>query len=226
MMKMGVDYYPEHWERAMWDQDADLMRQTGVSLVRVAEFAWSRLEPEEGRYDFAWLDDAIEVFHQRGIKVVHRNSDLYAAELAGEEVSRTCFPSMPMLHPRYPGIRGHRCYNSPSMRLYSERIVDKLASHYSNHPAVIGWQIDNEFSLNECHCDNCSKQFRQWLSDKYGSLEALNRAWGTVVWSGEYSSWDCKSQPRLAVSPTKTHLMYWTGKGSKRIPSSNFNSCK
>ncbi|MGO4269694.1 beta-galactosidase [Paenibacillus sp. TAF58] len=209
MVKMGVDYYPEHWERAMWDQDADLMRQTGVRLVRLAEFAWSRLEPEEGRYDFAWLDDAIDVFHQRGIEVVIGTPTNTPPNWLVERYPDV-LPVDALLHPRYPGIRGHRCYNSPSMRLYSEKIVDKLASHYSKHPAVTGWQIDNEFALNECHCDNCSERFREWLSDKYGSLEDLNRAWGTVVWSGEYSSW-LQIKPPLGGTSFKnpSYLLDW-----------------
>jgi beta-galactosidase len=193
-VKMGVDYYPEHWERAMWEQDAKLMRETGVSLVRVAEFAWSRLEPEEGVYDFTWLDDAIDVFDRHGIKVVIGTPTCTPPNWLVNRFPDV-LPIDAMLHPRYPGIRGHRCYNSPSMRLFSERIVEKLAMHYSNHPAVIGWQIDNEFSLNECHCESCNKKFRQWLSDKYGSLDAINEAWGTVVWSGEYSSWDQLTTP-------------------------------
>ncbi|WP_169081782.1 beta-galactosidase [Paenibacillus sp. PL91] len=193
-MKMGVDYYPEHWEQTMWEQDAKLMRETGVSLVRVAEFAWSRLEPEEGGYDFSWLDEAIDVFDRQGIKVVIGTPTCTPPNWLVNRFSDV-IPVDAVLHPRYPGIRGHRCYNSPSMRLFSERIVEKLAMHYSNHPAVISWQIDNEFSLNECHCESCNQQFRRWLSDKYGSLDAINEAWGTVVWSGEYSSWDQITTP-------------------------------
>lgn len=193
-MEMGVDYYPEHWERSMWEQDARLMRETGVSLIRVAEFAWSRLEPEEGRYEFGWLDDAIDVFYKYGIQVVIGTPSCTPPNWLVERFPDV-LPRDAMLNPRYPGIRGHRCYNSPSMRLFSMKIVEKLASHYANHPAVIGWQIDNEFSLNECHCENCNNRFREWLSKKYGTLDALNQDWGTVVWSGEYSSWEQITTP-------------------------------
>ena len=104
-MKMGVDYYPEHWERGMWDQDAELMRQTGVRLIRLAEFAWSRLEPEEGRYDFAWLDDAIDVFHQRGIEAVIGTPTNTPPNWLVER-HPDVLPVDALLHPRYPGIRG------------------------------------------------------------------------------------------------------------------------
>ncbi|MNE34426.1 Beta-galactosidase BgaA [compost metagenome] len=89
----------------------------------------------------------------------------------------------------YPGVRGHRCYNSGSLRKYGTRIVNKLASHYSVHPAVIGRQTDNEFGMIDCHSDRCNEAFRDWVQDKYKTLEHVNAEWGTVVWSGEYSDW-------------------------------------
>ncbi|WP_244860646.1 beta-galactosidase [Thermobacillus xylanilyticus] len=187
-MRMGMDYYPEHWDRSMWEQDAKLMRETGVSLIRVAEFAWSRLEPKEGHYDFGWLDDAIGTFHRHGIQVVIGTPTCTPPNWLVKKCPDV-LPRDAQLHPHYPGIRGHRCYNSPSMRHYSARIVEKLALHYKDHPAVIGWQIDNEFSLHECNCDQCNEKFRSWLKARYSSVEAVNAAWGTVVWSGEYSDW-------------------------------------
>jgi len=209
MTKMGVAYYPEHWPRSMWEVDADLMQRTGVRIVRLAEFAWSRLEPSEGEYDFDWLDDAIEVFHRRGIKVVlgtptctppnwltHRYPDALPVDVRQQ--------------PRYPGVRGHRCYTSPSMREQSVRIVRQMAARYAGHPAVIGWQIDNEFSLNECGCEHCTVQFRGWLKRKHSSLAALNAAWGTVVWSGEYSDWTEVTPPRGSTAfQNPSFLLDW-----------------
>lgn len=185
-MRMGMDYYPEHWDHSMWEKDAKLMQETGVTLIRVAEFAWSRLEPTEGSYDFAWLDDAIDTFARRGIQVVIGTPTCTPPNWLVKEYPDV-LPLDAQLHPHYPGVRGHRCFNSPSMRRYSALIVEKLALHYANHPAVIGWQIDNEFGLNECNCEHCNLRFQTWLQDKYGSIEAINAAWGTVVWSGEYS---------------------------------------
>ncbi|CAM3417177.1 beta-galactosidase [Marinicrinis lubricantis] len=198
-MRIGVDYYPEHWDRSLWEQDAQLMKETGVKLVRLAEFAWSRLEPEEGKFQFEWLDDAIELFHQKGIEVVLGTPTCTPPNWLVEK-HPDVLPVDAQLHPRYPGVRGHRCYNSPSLHRYTKIIVDKLARRYANHPAVIGWQTDNEFGLNECNCENCNEQFRAWVRAKYGDLETVNREWGTVVWSGEYSRWSQVTTP-LGGSP-------------------------
>lgn len=189
MISIGVDYYPEHWDRELWEQDANLMRESGVNVVRMAEFAWCRMEPEEGRFDFDWLDDAINLFQQSGISVVlgvptmtpptwltQRYPDVLP-DLPGQSLSR-------------PGVRGHRCYNSPSMRRFTRIITERMAARYGKHPAVIGWQTDNEFSLHMCRCSPCKNGFIAWLRSKYGTLERLNRDWGTVVWSGEFSDWE------------------------------------
>ena len=209
MTRMGMVYYPEQWNRSMWDEDAELMRRTGVGIVRLAEFAWSRLEPNEGEYRFEWLDDAIEVFHRRGIQVVLGTPTCTPPNWLTQRYPDV-LPLDAQQHPRYPGVRGHRCYNSPSMRMLSERIVERLADRYAEHPAVIGWQIDNEFSLNECRCEHCAKTFREWLSLKHGSLAALNEAWGTVVWSGEFSDWSQVAPPQgSAAFHNPSFLLDW-----------------
>lgn len=187
-MRMGMDYYPEHWDRSMWEKDAKLMQETGVSLIRVAEFAWSRLEPTEGNYDFKWLDEAIDTFARHGIKVVIGTPTCTPPNWLVKKYPDV-LPQDAYLHPHYAGVRGHRCFNSPSMRHFSSLIVEKLALHYKDHSAVIGWQTDNEFGLHECHCEHCTAKFRDWLKDKYSSVENINAAWGNIVWSGEYSDW-------------------------------------
>ncbi len=188
-MRIGVDYYPEQWDRALWVRDADLMKKTGVRLVRMAEFAWCRLEPRESEFDFAWLDEAVGLFADRGIGVV------------------LCTPtSCPPLwfYEKYPdavmteqdgrrtrtGIRGHRCVNHPATRRHCRRIIEEMTAHYAGNPAVAAWQIDNELEAYFCFCDHCAEKFRNWVKNRYGSLEAVNRAYGNVVWSGEYSSWE------------------------------------
>ncbi|WP_438496929.1 beta-galactosidase [Paenibacillus sp. IHBB 3054] len=188
-VQVGVDYYPEHWDESLWAADIQLMKETGVKVVRVAEFAWSRLEPREGIFDFAWLDRAMELFHQHGLQVV-----IGTPTATPPRWLTTAYPDvLPVFadgQTFHPGVRGHRCYNSASLREYGSRIIEKLARHYSGHPAVIGWQTDNEFGMIDCHCGTCNEAFRSWVKQKYGTLEKVNAEWGNVVWSGEYSDWN------------------------------------
>ncbi|WP_075257994.1 beta-galactosidase [Herbaspirillum camelliae] len=198
-MKVGVDYYPEHWDVAMWEQDARQMREAGIKIVRLAEFAWSRLEPTEGQFDFDWLDRAIAVLSGQGLEVV-----LGTPTATPPVWLTTDYPDVLPVdnkgHTHYAGVRLHRCYNSPSLRKYGARIIEKLTQHYGSNPAVIGWQTDNELAANDCHCENCTRKFRSWLQEKYKTLPELNREWGTVVWSGEYSDWAQVKTP-LGGSP-------------------------
>ncbi|TDQ40850.1 beta-galactosidase [Aureibacillus halotolerans] len=200
MIYIGVDYYPEQWERSQWESDVKLMKASGVNVVRLAEFAWSRLEPKEGAYCFGWLDDAIDLFASYGIDVV-----LGIPTMTPPNWLVEAYPDvLPQLdnHLGQPGVRGHRCYNSPSYQKKTRQITRQLAAHYNDHPAVIGWQTDNEFALLMCGCEHCTEAFHMWLKRTYGSLEMVNKQWGTVVWSGEYSSW---SQIRLP----KNHHTYF-----------------
>ncbi len=198
-MKVGVDYYPEHWDPAMWVEDARAIKAAGVSLVRLAEFAWSRLEPADGIFDFGWLDQAISLFHAQGISVIIGTPTAAPPNWLVEK-HRDVLPVDNQLHTVHPGVRCHRCYNSPSLRRHAQRIIEQLTRHYADHPAVIGWQTDNEIAANDCHCENCHREFIAWLQRKYGELATLNHQWGTVVWSGEYSSWSQVTTP-LGGSP-------------------------
>ncbi|MEK3738956.1 MULTISPECIES: beta-galactosidase [Paenibacillus] len=198
-VQMGVDYYPEHWDESMWEPDIKLMKETGVKVVRVAEFAWSRLEPTEGNYQFEWLDRALDLFHQYDLQVVMGTPTATPLRWL-----TTKFPDVLPVFANgetfHPGVRGHRCYNSTSLREYGSRIILRLAERYSEHPAVIGWQTDNEFGMLDCHCDACNTAFRAWVQAKYGTLDEVNAEWGTVVWSGEYSDWNELTVP-LGGSP-------------------------
>lgn len=198
-MQVGVDYYPEHWNEEVWGTDADAMKEAGISIVRLAEFAWSKMQPTENEFDFEWLDVAIEIFRQRNINVVLGTPTATPPNWLVEQYPDV-LPIQDNLQPVYPGVRWHRCYNSPSLRKYSEIIIRKMANRYSNYPAVIGWQTDNEFQVTNCHCDHCNMEFRHWLENKYQNLEAINQAWGTVVWSGTYTSWNQVTTP-LGGSP-------------------------
>ncbi len=190
-MKLGVCYYPEHWPRQQWAEDARLMGEDGLDLVRLAEFAWAKLEPQPGRYDWAWLDEAIEVLAGAGLEVVlgtptatppvwltRQQPDILRRDKNG------CF--------RDHGTRRHYCPNSPTYRDHSRRIVTAMAERYGQDERIVGWQIDNEFgggSTARCYCDHCTAVFQTWLSERYGRVEQLNEAWGTIFWSQTYADW-------------------------------------
>ncbi len=188
-MQIGVAYYPEHWDRSLWAADADLMQETGVKLVRLAEFAWCRLEPRDGEFDFSWLDDAVALFASRGIRVVLCTPTscppLWLYEKHPEIVHVENDGS-----PTHLGIRSHRCVTNPTFLRYADRITIEMARHYAGNKAVVAWQIDNELEAYFCYCAHCTAKYRAWLKGKYGSLQRLNQAYGNVVWSGEYSSWE------------------------------------
>jgi len=186
-MKIGVDYYPEQWGREMWEKDAETMARTGVKLIRVAEFAWSRLEPRDGEFDFSWLDDVISTFSRYAIGTVlctptncpplwmyEAHPEIVQVGADGKRIQT--------------GIRAHRCINNPTFRFYAKSITEQMIRHFAGKPAVAGWQIDNELEAYQCTCDTCKGLFRDWLKEKYNDLDGVNKAFGTSVWSGEYSS--------------------------------------
>lgn len=187
MFYFGVDYYPEQWPEERWSIDARLMKEANFNVVRLAEFAWFRMEPNEGQYDFDWLDRAIDILQSNGMKVVlgtptasappwlmNKNPELYRVREDGQQVT-------------FGNRRGY-CPNHPLYHEYTRRIVTKMAQHYADHPAVIGWQIDNEFG-DRCYCPTCAKSFQTWLRGRYEALDELNQKWGTDFWSHVYSDW-------------------------------------
>ncbi|WP_323012787.1 beta-galactosidase [Devosia sp.] len=201
-MKLGVCYYPEHWPEARWAVDARMMREAGIRLVRVGEFAWSRLEPEAGRYAFDWLERAIDVLASEGLQViigtptttppkwlVDRMPDLLPVDAEGRV--------------RGFGSRRHYCFSHLGYRAECRRIVAALAERFGQHRAVVAWQIDNEYANHNTglsYSPAALAGFRRWLADKYGSIDALNAAWGTVFWSMEYASFDAVELPNLTVA--------------------------
>jgi len=201
-MKLGVCYYPEHWPEAWWDEDARAMVAMGLSVVRIGEFAWSRIEPEPGAFDWGWLDRALDVLHRHGLQVV-----LGTPTATPPKWLVDADPSMLAVdhhgHVRGFGSRRHYCFSSESYRDQCARIVTALADRYGNHPAVVAWQTDNEFG---CHATtfsysaNAVRRFRRWLAAHYGDIAALNSAWGNVFWSQEYRGFDEIDAPKLTVT--------------------------
>lgn len=201
-MKLGVCYYPEHWPQAWWEDDARRMAEMGISLVRIAEFAWSRIEPSSGKFEWGWLDRAIEVLHQHGLKIVmctptatppkwlvDARPDILAVDAQGAT--------------RGFGSRRHYCFSSAHYREQSRRITELIARRYGTHPAVAAWQTDNEYGCHDTvisYSANAAQAFRQWLAKRYRTVEALNKAWGTVFWSQEYRSFDEVDPPNATVT--------------------------
>jgi beta-galactosidase len=186
-MIYGCAWYPEHWPESRWAQDLKLMREAHMNMVRIAEFAWSSIEPEEGRYELDWIGRAIEAAAAQGFAVV-----LGTPSAAPPAWLTERYPDVLAVGPS--GIRrkpGSRCEYAPASATYRRlgaAVATAMAARFGNHPSVIGWQVDNEYK-SVSHDDDTRAQFQQWLARKYGSLAELNRRWCTVYWSQEFSAW-------------------------------------
>ena len=223
-MKLGVCYYPEHWAPEVWADDARQMAELGISWVRIGEFAWSRIEPEPGRFDWAWLDAAVETLGAAGLKIVMCTPtatppkwlvDAHPQMLAVDAQGR----------PRGFGSRRHYCFSSLAYRAECARITEAVAARYGRHPAVGAWQTDNEFGCHDTtisYSTNAAHAFRTWLSQRYQSVEALNRAWGAVFWSQEYRTFDDVEPPNLTVTEANpSHRLDYNRFASDEV--ANFN---
>lgn len=199
---LGVDYYPEHWPRDRWPTDARMMREAGLSVIRIGEFAWAKTEPTEGQYDWHWLDEAIETLAAEGLQIV-LGTPTSSPPAWLIQKHPDILPVDAQRRRRNFGSRRYYCSNNPNYHDYTRRIVTATAQRYRQQPAVIGWQLDNEFGCHDtarCYCENCVTAFRVWLKNKYGSLDALNVAWGAVFWSQAYTDWEQVTPPNLTVT--------------------------
>jgi len=187
-MYVGVDYYPEHWPRERWGTDAKLMEEAGFNVVRLAEFAWVNMEPEEGRFEFDWLDEAIATLGKHGISVILGTPTAVMPAWVARK-----YPETLAMRPNGQrivwGVRKNNCFTSGAYRLLSERVTRAMASHFADTPNVIGWQTDNEFGGPVCFCPTCRADFQDWLRTKYGTIEELNQRWGTHFWGQKYRAW-------------------------------------
>ncbi|MEM9104492.1 MAG: beta-galactosidase [Pseudomonadota bacterium] len=203
--QIGVCYYPEHWPEDIWKDDAQRMAALGISYVRIGEFAWSRLEPQSGHLDFDWMRRAIDVLHDAGLKVILGTPTATPPKWLVDEMP-DMLPVDEHGHVIGFGSRRHYCFSHRGFQAECERIVTALAESFGQHPAVIGWQIDNEYACHET-ARNWSQAsllaFRQWLKRRYGSVDALNKAWGNVFWSMEYTDFQSIDLPALA--PTENN---------------------
>src|SRR5215207_8348576 len=177
LMRVGVYYYPEHWPEAQWDRDFANMERMGFEFVHMGEFAWAFMEPEEGRFDFAWLDRAVALAARHNLRVILCTPTptppawLYEkypeAYLVGADGRR-----------REHGSGGNNALADPNYLRLSERVVGALARRYGRHPAVWGWQLDNEPMAQPDYSPSAQAAFRGWLRERYKTVEVLNREWG------------------------------------------------
>ena len=191
----GGDYNPEQWldRPDILAQDIELMKKACVNTVTLGVFSWSALEPQEGVYTLDWLADIIHNLYANGIRTILATpSAARPAWLAHKypEVRRVRADRVRELYNR----RQNYCYTSPLYRDKVRRIDQKLAQRFGSDPAVILWHISNEMG-GDCHCELCQAEFRRWLQARYGSLQALNRAWNARFWSHDYTAWEQIESP-------------------------------
>jgi beta-galactosidase len=183
---VGVYYYPEHWNQSQWDRDLKKIAEMGFEFTHFGEFAWAQLEPQEGVYDFKWLDKAVEIAAKYKLKIimctstatppvwlVRQHPDILSTYEDGTKTDH--------------GSRQHASFSSNYYRSYSLKMIEQLAKTYGNNKNIIGWQVDNEPSRFLDYGADAQQRYRNWLKQKYTTIDALNQAWGNNFWSGTYS---------------------------------------
>ena len=196
----GGDYFPEQWPEEIWIEDIRLMKEARVNMVTIAIFSWALIQPDEDTFCFDWLDKIMdlladnEIFACLGTStaaqpnwLTRKYDDILLMRDNGERITY--------------GSRQTYCINSPSYRKAARRLVTEIAKRYKGHPALALWHINNEYANKNsmCFCQNCEKGFQKWLQEKYGTIESLNEAWGTVFWSEKYSTWEEINTPRKSA---------------------------
>ncbi|TDT75614.1 beta-galactosidase [Litoreibacter halocynthiae] len=227
---LGTCYYPEHWPREIWKDDARRMVELGLTWVRIGEFSWGQLEPAPGEYQFDWLDDAIEVLGDAGLRVVlgtptatpprwliDRHPDMLAGDVEGR--------------PRKFGSRRHYCFSHEGYKTECARIVTAMAERYGANPHVAAWQTDNEYGCHDTtisYSNAARHAFQDWLRARYrgdgndGDISALNKAWGNIFWSMDYDDFDQIDLPNLTVTePNPAHSLAFRRFSSDQVVAFN-----
>ncbi|MFJ4327909.1 beta-galactosidase [Streptomyces tricolor] len=200
-LAFGGDYNPEQWPEAVWQEDVRLMREAGVTMVSVGIFSWALLEPAPGEYDFGWLDRVLGLLHAGGIRV-----DLGTPTVVPPVWFYRAHPeALPVTAEgvRYEfGSRGAICHSNADYRAAAANITTRLAERYGDHPALALWHVHNEYGVpvSACYCASCAAHFRRWLADTYGTVDAVNEAWGTAFWGQRYTDFAQINPPR--ATPT------------------------
>lgn len=224
MLELGVCYYPEQWTREKWAEDARRMVELGLSWVRIGEFAWAAIEPRPGEFHWEWLDEAIDVLGQAGLRVILGTPtaappkwlvDLYPDILPVDAKGAV----------RKFGARRHYCFSSRRYREEAVRITEAMARRYGENAFVHAWQTDNEYGDHDTiysYSAEALRGFRLWLAERYRSIDELNRAWGTSFWSMRYNGFDEIDLPNnLVEEPTPTHAVDFIRFSSDQVRSFN-----
>ena len=183
---VGVYYYPEHWDSTQWERDFQNMAKMGFEFTHFAEFAWAQLEPAEGKYDFKWLDRSLQLAAKYNLKLilctstatppvwlVRKHPEVLATDENGKQMDH--------------GGRQHATFSSNYYRSYSMKMIEELGKRYGKDKRVIGWQLDNEPRKFLDYGKDAPQRFRDWVKQKYKTIDAVNKAWGTNFWSGTYT---------------------------------------
>lgn len=204
----GADYNPDQWlvYPDVLDKDIELMKKAGVNVVSLGIFAWATLEPEEGLFNFQWMDSIIDKLYENGIYVDLATPSGGMPAWLAEKYPEVCRMNEDGIRNRF-GNRHCNCYSSPVYREKVRIINTKLAERYANHPAILMWHISNEYNVDDCHCPICRENFRKWLKEKYVTIDNLNHKWWNKFWSHMYNDFSQIDPPgehgELSSNPLK-----------------------
>ncbi|MFC9504308.1 beta-galactosidase [Streptomyces sp. NPDC057002] len=203
-LAFGGDYNPEQWPESVWQEDVRLMREAGVTMVSVGIFSWALLEPSPGVYDFGWLDRVLDLLHENGIRV-DLGTPTVCPPVWFYRAHPEALPVTPEGVRHEFGSRAAICHSNADYRSAAAAITTQLAEHYGDHPALAMWHVHNEYGVpvSACYCDACAAHFRRWLATTYGTVDAVNEAWGTAFWGQRYADFGQINPPRL--TPTSVN---------------------
>lgn len=208
-MVYGGDYNPEQWDKEIWKEDMRMFKLAGIDFVRINIFAWALSQPDEVTYQFEWLDEVFDYVHEHGLKVgLGTGTAAHPAWMAKKypDILQVDFEG----RKRKFGGRHNSCPNSASFRKYATLFVRKLAERYKDHPALVLWNVSNEYG-GACYCDNCEKAFRVWLKKRYRTLDGLNKAWNTRFWGHTFYDWDEVVIPNVLSEQWAYHRTMFQG---------------
>ena len=188
---LGTCYYPEHWDSSLWRDDLIRMKEHGIQVVRIAEFAWNKFEPREGEFTIGWFDPFMKIAEEEGISVIFCTPTATPPAWLTEKYPEVLNADAQGLLYRH-GLRRHYNYTSPKYWELSRRLIHKLAVHYCSYSNVIGWQLDDQINceMAEFHAESDHKAFRDYMRMKFETLDNLNEKMGTTFWNQTYTDWE------------------------------------